>query len=140
SSNQSAVKYLFLPLLLISVLPACGQKPEVVISSGHTDMIHTIDISDDGNWLATGANDKLVKIIDNQTGKELRTVSDNDGYVTYVKFDKSAKYISAYLSSEQIKTWNVATGELVSVFTSSGSFAEFDFVLDNTRILFVDGN
>ena len=125
----------FLTLLATTVY---AQKPEVVISSGHTDVIHSVDISSDGNWIATGSNDKLVKIIDNQTGKELRTFDGNDGYVTYVKFDQSAQFVSAYVSSQHIKTWNISSGELISEFLASSAYGEFDFVLDNSRILFIN--
>ncbi len=114
-----------------------AQKPEVVVSRGHTDVISTMDFSDDGKWLATGSLDKLVKIIHNSTGKELRTFSGNAGRVSFVKFDDKGKVVGAHLNSDEVKFWSMETGELLARYETPSNYSEFDFVLNNTKALII---
>ena len=135
-STLTAIVCLILPFLLS--VNIWSQKPEVVVSTGHTDAIFTVDISKDGKWLATGSADKLVKILHNATGKELRTLSGNDGRTEYVRFNDKATHIGAFLSSGALKFWNVETGEVTSNIKGDGHFAEFDYVLNDSKVFFLD--
>ncbi len=123
--------------LLITSFTVTAQKPEVVVSNGHTDAITTMDFSDNGKWLATGSLDKLVKIIHNSTGKELRTFSGNSGRVSFVKFDDKAKVVGAHLNSDEIKFWSMETGELLARYETPSNYSEFDFVLNNSKALII---
>ncbi len=117
-----------------------AQKPEVVVSTGHADQINTIDMSKNGKWIATGGVDKLIKIMDTHTGKELRTLSGNDGRVNFVKFDESGKYIGAGLNHGTIKLWEIESGNVVFEFPASTSAMEFDYCLKNQVIAYIDND
>lgn len=117
-----------------------AQVPQVVVSTGHTDQINSIDVSSDGKWIATGSGDKLVKIIDAASGKELRTFSGNDGRVNRVKFDNNNQFVGAALNSEELKVWNIETGEVVYQHAIYGGGYDFDFCLGNTSVVFVNRN
>ncbi len=129
-----------LPLMslftLILSLPLLSQRPEVVVSTGHTNLVNSISISDDGKFIATGSGDKTVKIIETATGKELRTIANNNQRISVVKFDKTTTYIGAHLEGESIKIFDIATGDLVSEFPSS--LDEFDFCQNDKKVVFVD--
>lgn len=129
---------LLLTTFMITIFTASlwSQRPEVVVSTGHTSQVNTISISDDGKFIATGSVDKTIKIIETATGKELRTIADNNQRISVVKFDKTTTYIGAHLEGESIKIFDVATGDLVSEFVSS--LDEFDFCLDDKKVVYVN--
>src|SRR5579862_3565651 len=52
------------------------QKVKVTIS-GHSDCIYAVAFSPDGATLATAGYDKLIKLWDAPSGKELRTLRDH---------------------------------------------------------------
>lgn len=125
-------------LLVFLVIDTFSQVPQVVVSTGHTDQINSIDMSSDGKWIATGGGDKLIKIIDAASGKELRTFSGNDGRVEYVRIDPTNQYVGAALYSEEVKIWKIETGELIYQHTIDGGGFDFEFCLGNTSVVFVN--
>lgn len=128
-------------LLLITVISVLytsvfGQKPEVVVSTGHTSQVNSISISDDGKFIATGSVDKSIKIIETSTGKELRTISNNNQRISVVKFDKTTSYIGAHIEGESVRVFDLETGDVMSEFESSVD--EFDFCLDDKKVMYVN--
>lgn len=130
---------LFISFLLFSSL-LFSQRPDLVVSTGHASQINTIDMSVDGVWIASGGTDNLVKIIHTRTGKELRTLSDNNGRVEFLKFDNSGKYIGAGLNHGSIKVWNIESGAVIFEFPANSATMEFDYCLKNEKIVYLDDN
>ncbi len=125
---------LFSALLCSTFLLA--QKPDIVVSTGHTGQINSVAISSDAKYIATGSVDKTVKIIETASGKELRTIAENNQRVSVVKFDQKVNYLAAHIEGEALKVYEFSTGELISNFPSS--MADFDFCIDNEHVVFVD--
>jgi WD40 repeat protein len=113
-----------------------AQSPEVVVSTGHTNQVNSISISDDGKFIATGSGDKTIKIIETATGKELRTIANNNQRISVVKFDKTTSYIGAHQEGESLRIYDIATGEMLSEFLTN--VEEFDFCLDDKKVVFID--
>src|SRR6267142_4914229 len=58
-----------------SVSPAApGDKPELILQTGHTRSANAVAFSPDNRWLASGGKDNLIKIWDLATGNVLRTL------------------------------------------------------------------
>jgi len=129
----------FISILLFST-SLFSQRPEMVVSTGHASQINTIDMSADGEWIASGGTESIVKIIHAGSGKELRTLADNDGRINFLKFDHSGKYVGAGLNHGTIKLWNVETGEVIFEFPASSSMMQFDYCLKNEKIVYIDDN
>ncbi len=129
--------FLSIALICLSTLLS-AQKPEVVLTTGHTDFISSISISPDARLLATGGLDKLVKLNELSTGRELRTFAGNNGRVNNTSFDKTGKYIAASLYSDEIKIWDIETGNVVSDFPASSNVSEFYFCFNNSRIVYIN--
>ncbi|HEX3084183.1 MAG TPA: WD40 repeat domain-containing protein, partial [Pyrinomonadaceae bacterium] len=51
-----------------------GDKPELVLQTGHTKSANAVAFSPDNRWLASGGKDNLIKIWDLANGSVLRTL------------------------------------------------------------------
>jgi WD40 repeat protein len=51
-----------------------AQKPELVVQTGHSDFIESIVFSPDGEQIASGSSDGIIKLWDATSGRELRTL------------------------------------------------------------------
>ncbi|MCB9188971.1 MAG: caspase family protein [Flavobacteriales bacterium] len=123
-------------LLIVFYSWLFAQKPEVVVSTGHTDKVNSISISLDGTLIATGSGDKTVKIIETSTGKELRTISGFNQRVSVVKFDKTTTVVAAQSEGEELKIIDLETGNVTQNFQSN--LDEFDFCLNDRKVAFVN--
>ncbi len=129
-------------LLLILSFFLCfnyfSQKPDIVVSTGHTNMVSSISISEDAKYIATGSIDKTIKIIETASGKELRTIAGNNQRVSLVKFDRNTEIIAAHIEGESLKTFDLRTGKTLVELPSSTY--DFDFCLDNKYIVYIDND
>src|SRR5207247_7702761 len=58
-----------------SVTPATpGDKPELILQTGHTRSANAVAFSPDNRWLASGGKDNVIKIWDLANGNVLRTL------------------------------------------------------------------
>ncbi len=120
-------KSLLLFALIFSFVGRC-QQPEVVITMGHTDWISSLDVSEDGEWLATGSMDKTAKLIHIPTNQELRTFPNFDGRVSYVKISPDVKHMAVMTNAGELAVFEVKTGKPVGKKIKSGTQGfQFDF-------------
>lgn len=106
-----------------------GRKGEVKIWSadgslrhtmtGHADCIYALALSPDGKVAATASYDKLIKLWDVETGKELKTLKDHIDAIYSLAFTPDGKRLVSGAADRSIKVWNPATGE--RLFTLSES-------------------
>jgi WD40 repeat protein len=77
---------------------------------GHKDCIYSIAWSLDGKLVASGSYDKMVKLWDATTGKELRNLQDHIDAVFAVAFSPDGKHLASASQDRTVKIWDVATG------------------------------
>ncbi len=85
--------------------------------SGHSDCIYGLAISPDGKTIATSSYDKLIKLWDASTGKEIRTLKDHIDAIYSLDFSPDGKRLVSGAADRSIKVWNPETGE--RLFTMS---------------------
>jgi WD40 repeat protein len=93
-------------------LPAGGlptDKPDAVIAA-HADVIQDIAFSPDGKLLATCGYDRLIKLWDVATGKEIRVLKDHSDAVYGVTFSPDGKLLASASADRAVKIWDVAAG------------------------------
>jgi Tol biopolymer transport system component len=83
--------------------------------SGHHDAILDLAFSPDGTRLATAGYDRLIKLWDVATGKELRTLRDHSDSVYGVAFSPDGRLLASGGADRAVKVWDPATG--VRLFT-----------------------
>jgi Tol biopolymer transport system component len=80
------------------------------ILSAHKDAIHCVAWSPDGKLLATCGYDRLIKLWDVASGKEVRTLRDHSDAVYGVAFHPSGTLLASAAADRTVKVWDVATG------------------------------
>ncbi len=77
---------------------------------GHKDAILSVAFSPDGSTVATGSYDKLVKLWDAATGKELRTLKEHSDAVYSVAFLPGGTQLVSGAGDRTLKIWDVQRG------------------------------
>src|SRR6266849_4715393 len=94
-------------------IPSTGlpdQKPKQVLAA-HADLIYDATFSPDGKLLATTGYDRLIKLWDVATGKEIRVLKDHSDTVYSLSFSPDGKLLASGAADRAVKVWEVATGK-----------------------------
>jgi WD40 repeat protein len=81
--------------------------------AGHSDLIHALDFSPDCKTLASCGYDKLIKLWDVVSGKEVRTLKEHSDSVYAVAFSSDGKLLASAAADRAVKLWDAATGRLL---------------------------
>jgi WD40 repeat protein len=89
------------------------QTPAKLVATiqGHKDAILSVAFSPDGSTIATGSYDKLVKLWDSATGKELRTLKEHSDAVYSVAFLPNGTQLVSGAGDRTLKIWEVQSGK-----------------------------
>src|SRR5262249_10872688 len=73
---------------------------------GHVEQIRSLALSPDGALLATGSEDKNVKVWDARTGQELQTLRGHPLAVLHVMFTADSKRLVSVSLDGTLKVWD----------------------------------
>ena len=90
-----------------------GQSPELVVKSGHFGYVETLTFSSDGKLLASGSEDKTIKLWDVLMGVELRTFVGHSAKISSLAFSPDGKLLASGSHDGTIKVWEIATGKVI---------------------------
>ncbi|EED11823.1 WD repeat-containing protein, putative [Talaromyces stipitatus ATCC 10500] len=85
-------------------------SPGLQTLEGHSDSVRSVAFSLDGQTLASGSDDKTVKLWNIKTGSELQTLRGHSSSVHSVGFSPDGQTLASGSSDDTIKLWNVKTG------------------------------
>ena len=86
---------------------------QMAVLSGHTDWVECVIFSSDGRSLASGSDDKTVKLWDVQTGGVIKTFYGHKGYVYSVSISGDCTRIVSGSRDCTIHLWDIQTGESI---------------------------
>ncbi len=84
-----------------------------LILRGHVGTVRSVSFSPDGKTIASGSDDKTVKIWDAATGTILRSLRGHSGTVTSVFFSPDGKTLISSGKDKTVRVWDAATGEAI---------------------------
>ncbi len=106
-----------------------NEKPEnkalalaVNTLKGHESWVRSVGFSPDGKQLASGSEDKTIKIWDVTTGKVLNTLKGHDNEVNSVGFSPDGKQLASGSQDNTIKIWDVTTGKVLNTLKGHESW------------------
>jgi WD40 repeat protein len=79
--------------------------------------VYSVAFSPDGRLLASGSDDKTIKLWDVASGREVRTLSGHTSWVNSVAFSPDGRLLASGSSDQTIKLWDVASGREVRTLT-----------------------
>jgi len=85
--------------------PLASPSRVVRILSGHTDWVRSVAFAPDGRLLASGSDDKTIKLWEVATGWELRTLSGHTDWVHAVAFAPDGQLLASGSRDKTIKLW-----------------------------------
>lgn len=101
-------------LLWFEIDPSLAQTvnrngPELILQSGHGNVVSSVAYSPNGRWLASGSGDTTIRLWDVGTGRSFRTLTGHTGPVTNVVFSRDGRWLASASFDRTVKLWDVVT-------------------------------
>lgn len=87
-----------------------GEPPELIVQAGHSAAVTALAVSPDGQWLASGAKDNLVKIWEAKSGLLIRTLAGHTHWVLAVAFTRGGDRLVSAGRDGTVIQWDVRAG------------------------------
>jgi WD40 repeat protein len=82
---------------------------------GYSSKVNCIAFSTNGNYLASGSDDKIIKLWNIETNKNVGILRGHHKCITSLAFSPDSRYLVSSSSDCRVKLWNVM--ELIEVKT-----------------------
>jgi WD40 repeat protein len=97
-----------------------GRNEEVATYTGHADEVNAVEVSPDGNFMASASSDKTIMIWDLVSGKSTKKLQGFEWKVTSLKYSVDGKYIVGGCNNGVAKLFETETGKSISDFNTLG--------------------
>jgi WD40 repeat protein len=87
-------------------------SPRLVFQADPVD-VNTLDYSPDGDLLATGADDDLVRLWEAQSGDPVETFTGHEGVINAVNFATTAPLLISASNDGTARLWDLSSGDVV---------------------------
>ncbi len=138
------MKNYFLTLLSILILPGIlqSQTPQLVVPTGHTRTVTTLELSPDGKYLFTNGEDGRAIIWEMRTGAQLKSLKGANP-ISAVAFSPDGKrYAVSYrgVKEANIKVFELQTERLLYSATQSGVAEQLFMTRDHKYLVAAGGD
>jgi len=106
------MKRVIVLLLCLSVLSTYAQLKQTCVLTGHSNRVNTIAISPDNKYVASGSNDKTIRIWNVLTKQKITALSGFANNIGGVAFSPDGKWLVGSSWDFQVKVWDAKTWKL----------------------------
>jgi WD40 repeat protein len=114
-------------------------KPETIslanTLNGHSKRVSSIAMTPDGQLIASGSEDKTIKLWNLRTGKLLRTLSGHSEGIRSVAISPDGKLLASGGDDKTIKLWNLDTGKLLRTLTGHSDIVQEVTISPDGKVL-----
>ena len=108
-------------------LALAQDEPEIVVTQGHIDNVMTLDFSTDGRFIATGSQDRTVRIWYRNLQQEFRVLNGHRKALCKVAFSPDAKKLVS-LDGLDLLVWEIPSGKLLHRLGVDAITKDFSFI------------
>ena len=101
---------IFAFVCLISFTTAIGQRPQLVVQTGHGQEVLALAISPDKKLLASGGSDRKIVVWNIPSGKQIYSLSEHTQSVLSLAFNHRGNLLASGGADGSVKIWDVARG------------------------------
>jgi WD40 repeat protein len=95
---------------------------------GHGAAVIAVAFSPDGQWLASGAADNMVRLWEVRSGRQVRVFAGHSGMVLTVAFSPDGRSLASSSLDTTARIWDVSTGRQVRVLPQTDYVVPLAFV------------
>ena len=88
---------------------------------GHSSGVNGVALSPDGKRIVSAGGDRVLKVWEVSTQREIRTLKGHDQSVTSVAFSSDGRYIVSGSEDRSIRVWDADTGRSLATFRGHAS-------------------
>jgi WD40 repeat protein len=130
------LKLLAIILTGFSFIKAYSQSVETVVQTGHYAPLTAVCYSIDGRFIATGSEDKTVKLWRRTDGKEIRTFQGNISAISAIEINRQVTDILSVSDNGTLTIWDINTGKMVNqIRLAEDRFTCASFHPDGTKVI-----
>jgi WD40 repeat protein len=140
-NTPTRLKQLALSVFLLSFFSAVtnffAQRPELVVQAGHRNMVRSLAISRDSQWIASGGADKTIIIWEVGSGKQLLSLAGHKEWIFALAFSSDKKFLASGSYDGEVKVWNLVTAKIEYEIDSVKPFGitSLEFSPDNQNLV-----
>jgi WD40 repeat protein len=109
---------------------------QTAVFRGHDFFVASVVFSPDGRILASGSDDRTIRLWDTQTGASLAILRGHKRGITQVAFSPDGKYLASGSRDRSIRLWEVDTGKEFTKFKGhEGAVTSVLFTKDNRYLI-----
>jgi WD40 repeat protein/tRNA A-37 threonylcarbamoyl transferase component Bud32 len=101
---------------------------------GHEGPIRSVAFSPDGRWLASGGDDKAIRIWDMAAGQTARILHGHTGQVGSLAFSANGRWLASAGEDKTIRVWDLGQGEATLILRPDTRVGGVAFSPDNREL------